>query len=108
MSPSAWQKFLYLSGMKAAPDEHRDWIGDAVATPDPRRLGLLLALPNALMLSVAGTIMLLAFGDLLGLVFLAASVVAFAIGAGVPSLTYRRAQKIAAKNGLPSPEPERR
>lgn len=102
--PSSWQKLVYLSGVKAAPDAHTQWLSDTLAMPDRTRLGLLLAAPNAAMVATAGLITLLFLGDPVGLFLLPAAVLVLIAGAALTPFTRRRAEKVAARNGLAPPE----
>jgi hypothetical protein len=98
-TPSPVQKLLYLSG-RAAPNEHRGWIHGVLRMQSPRRLGMLLALPNALILIVVAVVSIL-LGDKRGLaIFVAGAALVMITGALVPALSRARSAKLASKNGL--------
>lgn len=100
MSPSPIQKLLYLGGSKAPPGGHRDWIAQVLAGSDRRRLGFLLAIPNAAVMTSAGLLMLALLRDALGVIFLAGAGFVLISGALIPAVTDRRAKSVSAKNGL--------
>lgn len=104
MSPSPLQKLLYLGGSKAPPGGHRDWIAQVLAGSDRRRLGFLLAIPNAAVMTSAGLLMLAVLRDALGVILLAGAGFVLISGALIPAVTDRRAKSVSAKNGL-SPHP---
>lgn len=100
-SPSLLQKILYLGG-KRAPEDHRAWI-EGVLGAGERRTGLMLAVPNAVLMAVVAALSLFV-GDLGYAVFLvAAATVVLVAGAAIPAITRSRARKLAAKNGLRMP-----
>ncbi len=95
------QKLLYLGG-KRAPGEHRDWIA-GVLGGDERRAGLMLAAPNAVILSIVAILSLFTGDGVFAGFLIGAALVVLLVGFGVPAVSRRRAERIAAKNGLQMP-----
>ena len=100
ISPSIWQKLAYLSASKAVADEHRPWLAGILAMPDQRKLGALLALPNALVMATAGVLFLGLNGDASGIVFVLGGVFIVLMHVAWPSLTRRRAERVARRSGI--------
>lgn len=101
MGPSPVSKVLYLGGFKRAEPDHRGWLQGVLSAGDDRRRGLLLAMPNAIVMVIAAVLTLALLGDALGLIFLAGALGVLAAGAYVPAISRRRAEQVARKNDLP-------
>lgn len=100
-APSLPQKFLYLCA-KRAPEEHHGWIEDILAG-DERRAGMMLAIPNAVVMLGFAVLSVFVGGAAYAVFLAAAALVLLVLGFTVPALSRRRADKIAAANGLRSP-----
>ena len=97
-APSTVQKILYLGGKTASP-EHREWLAGVLHNTDTGKLGLLLAVPNALIVATAG-LLSAAIGDTqFGLFWLIASPLVLFAGA-IPAISRRRVDRITRKNQL--------
>jgi Flp pilus assembly protein TadB len=97
--PSWVHKLLYLGG-KRAPHEHRPWITDVLDTVETRKLGVLLALPNALIVCCVALVALLLGDGLLAALLVGTALLVLVSGAGLPGVTRRRADRIALRNGV--------
>lgn len=97
--PSTAQKILYLSGKRASP-EHRDWLTGMLRNTDPGKLGVLLALPNAVVVAVAGLLSLAIGEGGIAVFLLVASPVVLLGGALIPAITRRRAGRLKRRNRL--------
>ncbi|MGE3618961.1 MAG: hypothetical protein AB7L84_00740 [Acidimicrobiia bacterium] len=101
--PSPWQWMTYLVGVRVAPPAHRPALRRFLDDADDSRRGLVLALPNALVLVVVA-LGFLAFGDGISFVILGAcAALALALGWFAPPITERRAAFLRRRHQLASP-----
>jgi hypothetical protein len=98
--PSPWDKFLYIAGKRATP-EHLAWLNNFLRDTEPRKLGALLAVPNSLILAVAG-LLGLAIGDTGFAALMLVAAAANPVLGAFPAFSRRRATRIARKNNLPA------
>ena len=98
-SPSFVQQLLYFGGVKA-PEAHRPWITQTLATPS-RKLAVLLALPNACIVLVAAIVVMLVNGGIgSGLIMAAAAPLVVLVSVLVPSITRRRIAFVRRRQGI--------
>jgi hypothetical protein len=97
--PSAFRKILYLGGKKAAA-EHRPWLERVLGTTPPAKLGVLLGLPNALIMLVAAAFSILIGDSTFAVVWAIGAAVMLVGGVALPGMTRRRASRIAGKNDI--------
>jgi len=97
--PSLLQKLVYLGGRRA-PDDHRHWVA-AVLDAEERRRGLLLVLPNVLVMSLFALLSLLVSDPGFALILAIGAGAIVVAAATIPGVSSRRARLIVRKNGLP-------
>jgi hypothetical protein len=68
--------------------------------PPPARLGVLLGLPNALVMLLAAAFSVLIGDSAFAAVWAIGAAVMLVGGVALPGMTRRRASRIAAKNGI--------
>lgn len=102
--PSPLRQLLYLGGMTRADGDDRLWLQGVLTSSSKRKLGFLLALPNAAIMVGAGFVLLVLTGEVLGLMsFVAGAALVLVAGVGIPWITRRRAANLARKNSLAQP-----
>lgn len=93
------QQLLYFGGVKA-PEAHRPWIAQTLATPS-RKLALLLALPNTCIVLVAAIVVMLVTGRIgSGLALAVAAPLVLVVSALVPAITRQRIAFVRRKQGI--------
>ncbi|MGI9624134.1 MAG: hypothetical protein ACR2PK_14965 [Acidimicrobiales bacterium] len=97
--PPWFKKALYLSGIRA-PDEYRPWVAGVISDMDPRRRGLILAIPNGVMIAAVGFLSLAVGDPLFGVFLLFMAVVIVAAGYVSTAIETRRTNWLAKRNAI--------
>lgn len=98
--PTHVQKLLYLGGKRVSNEEHREWLMGILDGQDQRKLGALLALPNALVMMIFA-LLSFAIGDLsYGIFLIAGATVVLITGASIPFLIRGRTKNLTRRNNF--------
>ena len=101
-APGLADQLLYLSGLRHAYDNDRLWLYQFLTTTAPVRLGILTALPNALIVMAFGLFSLVTLRDkTTAYMFLGGAPLVLVLGAFVPAFTRARVKRLFKKNSLP-------
>ncbi len=101
-TPSIGEQFLYLSGLRHTDGNDRLWLQRLLTTTPQFKLGVLTALPNALIVMAFGVVSLVVLRDnTTAYIMLGGAPLVVLVGALVPSFTRTRANRLMRKNSLP-------